>query len=260
MSEKMNDKIGYFLLANTKETPKTALIAGQKIRNESDGPPYMIVDKEIQSLILATQSWLGRLWRARVVKLGDMSGLIKNVHYWRASEIELIEELPVGLLFGENGDKIVPLLEQISTITLTDADRLQNAEISSAEVAYAHGWEIWNKGLEHPRKHKYSDGMTIGSPSNHDKQMSPINYGFSLIHSLIWKHAGEIEGEAAFVEYIEYDQTERELNPRWQAACTAFMCKAMATGMSRHLSAEEKAALTQPWQSVFGKNDTSVNK
>ena len=253
----MNEKTGYCWLSNRQGTTETPLPleAGRKISNENDGPPYMIVDKEIRSIILTANSWPGRLWRARVVKLGDMSGLIANVHYWRANEIELIEELPVGLLFGENGDEIVPLLEQIGELTFTDVNRMyaRNAEISGAKAAYARAWECWNKSLEHPRKHEYGEGMTFASPGNRDKEMSPINHGFLLIHDLIWKHADEIEGEGAFVEYIEYDETERELNPRWNAVCNAFLCKAMALGMQRHLSAEEKAALTRPWQAVFGK-------
>ncbi|MCL1791664.1 MAG: hypothetical protein FWG40_10040 [Peptococcaceae bacterium] len=228
--------------------------SGLRIKNADEGPPWMVVNKEIQTVIVASGEWPGSLWLARVIKLGDMSGLIANPRYWRASEIELLEEVPIGMLFGYQGERVVPLLNQIMTLTSSEVDELQanSMENSDAEDAYAHAWSCWNENLMNPRSHIYDDGMILASPGNHDKEMSPINYGFSLIHSLVWQRAREIEGEEAFIEYIEYGETEISLNQRWNSACAAFLYEAMALSMSQYLSADECSTLTKAWSAVFG--------
>lgn len=255
--------IGYWF---TKQSAISALktgrslTAGLRIKNPNNKPPWMIVDKEIQSIIVTADSWPGSLWRARVIKLGDMSGLIANPGYWRATEIELIEELPAGTLFGDQGDRIISLLNQIMTLTSSEVDELyaNRAENSCAEAAYAHAWKYWNDNQKHPRSHAYGDGMILASPHKCDKEMSPINHGFLLISALIWQKARELEGQEAFIEFIEYGETELELNPRWTAACTAFIHKAMGLSMSQYLSAAEIESLMQSWLSVFGREEKAT--
>ena len=254
---------GYWLASQSTlsdletETPHS-LTVGQKIKVKDSKPPWIIVCKTIPAIIVTSNSWPCSLWRANVTKLGDMSNLVADPGYWRAGEIELIEELPVATLFGANGDKIIPLLNQITTLTLLEVYKLyeNKGENSCAEATYAHGWHLWNKGLEHPRSHTYESGSTLRSPSRHDKEESPTNYGFSLIYALFWQQARKLEGDAAFVEYIEYDQTELELTPHWSAACTAFLHKAMALSMAEHLSDGEYSDLVRLWVSVFGLSST----
>ena len=215
----------------------------------------MIVDKQIESLIVTASQWPGSLWRARIVKQGDMSGLIANPSYWRACEIEIIEELPIGMLFGPYGEGIPPLLSQITTLTLSEVDKLHvnMAENSDAEAAWVRAWNFWNENLEYPRQHKYDcdEGMTLASPGNHDHEMSPVNRGFSLISDLIWQRARKVEGQNAFIEFIEFGEVELKLSPRWNAACKAFLQAAMALGMSQYFSNMETIALTRAWSSVF---------
>jgi len=245
--------IGYWF---TDQAKASGLKAGQRIKNANAGPPYMVVCEQIKSVIVTGESWPGSLWRARVVILGDMSNTIPNVWYRRASEIELIEELPVGMLFGAHGGEIVPLLNQIMVLSSPDVDALHanSAEKPAAEAAYARAWRCWNESLKFPRQHTYDNALVVGSPSMHDREKSPTNYGFSLISGLVRKRARELDGDEAFVEVedvYEEDEVEIVLNPRWNAACCAFMYKAMALSMSQYISPADFAVLTQAWSSVF---------
>ena len=249
-------RIGYWFANQSKTVaPEIGqfLTAGLRIKNAKNGPLWMVVNQEILSIIVTSNSWPGSLWQARVTKLGDMSGLVANPGYWRAREIELIEELPVGMLFGAYGDKIVLLLNQIITLTSSEVDGLyvNRAKDPCAKAAYVHAWNCWNEKLKHPRSLTCDDGMTLASPGNHDKEESPINHGFCLIDSLIWQKAREVDGQEAFVEFIEYGETEIELNQRWDAACAAFLYKAMELAMSQYLSETERTALTHSWSSVL---------
>jgi len=256
------EHIGYWFAGQSEISDPKTRQSFPRIKNADNTPPYMIVNKKIQSVIVTASIWPGYLWRVRVVKLGDMSGLIANPGYWRATEIELIEELPVGMLFGAEGDRIVPLLGQIMTLASSEADALYTNRVknSCAEAAYTHAWRCWNENQKYPRSHTHDDGMTLASPGNHDKETSPINYGFSLIHDLVWQRAREVEGQKAFIEVVEYGETELELNQRWSAVSAAFLYKAMALSMSQYLSDIECEALTRLWASVFGHEEMSCSK
>jgi len=253
MFNKKEKYIGYWFAGNSSNFE---LKTGQKIKNAKAGPPYMVVDEQIETVLVTEESWPGSLWRAQVIKLGDMSNTVPNIWYRRAREIELIEELPIGMLFGVNGDKIASLLNQIIVLDSLTVDALHanSADKSATEAAYARAWEHWNINLKHPRSHTYDNGLTLGSPSRHDKQMSPTNYGFSLISGLTNKRARELDGDAAFVEDDYYGEIELVLNPRWNAACRAFMYKAMALSMAQYLAHADVEILAQSWTSVFGKD------
>jgi len=244
---------GYWL-ADELKTSK--LEAGQRIKNTNNGPPYMVVCEQMESLIPTGEFWPNRLWRVCVIKLGDMSNTVPNVWYRRANEIELIEEIPVGMLFGPHGERILPLFSQVMELTSTEVNALHanNTSHSAAQAAYTSAWRHWNKNLKHPRSHTYEQeqGMTIASPPGSDRKNSPINYGFSLINDLVWRRARELDGENAFIKYIEDGQTEIELNEHWRTTSSAFLHKAMELSMAQYLSSIECEALTQLWSSVFG--------
>ena len=50
---------------------------GRQVRLARLQPPWLVVDQTIATLIVSS-GWPGRLWRARVTELGDMSGLVAN--------------------------------------------------------------------------------------------------------------------------------------------------------------------------------------
>ena len=250
MSNYVEPFVGYW---HDGKLEVSGLKVGQKIRNKKEGPPYMVVHEQIQSVYVSAESWPGRLWRVRVTELGDMSNTMTNIYYMRAVEIELIEELPIAMLFGEQGDKIVPLLNQITVLESLTVDKFYESHIekSITEAAYGRAWEHWNENLKYPRAHTYNSGNTIASPSRYDQKKSPINGGFYLISDLIRKRARELDGDEAFVEDVYYGEVELVLNPRWGAACDAFLYQAMALSMKSELSHADFSVLTQAWRIVF---------
>lgn len=218
---------------------------GHIVANAVDGPPWLVIDRSILSVIVTGSKWPGRLWRARVVLMGDMSELVAEPGYWRASKIELIEELPLAALFGPNGARIFPLFSQIMALSAVQAERLQAAQAGDAKAA----WKRWSQGLRFPRTHHYGcdEGMTLASPGNRDREMSPANYAFSLIYDLIRQRAAEVEGRQAFIDVVENGETETILSQKWHGACEAYLQAAMAFSMSSLLSADEYAALLRAW-------------
>lgn len=111
---------------------------GRQVRLARLQPPWLVVDQTIATLIVSS-GWPGRLWRARVTELGDMSGLVANPGYWRAAAMELLEELPLSVLFGAHGERVVALLEQIQALSRTQAECLAANLDPDAGHAYGQG-------------------------------------------------------------------------------------------------------------------------
>lgn len=229
-----------------------ALMPGMRLKNARSGPPWRVIDRQLSSTIVTAKSWPGRLWRARVIKMGDMSGLVAEPGYWRASEIELLEELPVGMLFGSHGDEIVALLEQISRLTPVQAAQLQAGLPEDAHRIWLRAWANWNSRLPFSRpEDNDDDSLTLGWPGHHDKNLSPVGRGFMLMYDAIWQRARETEGASAFEQYTEAGEAEEKMTPKWSAAAHALAYRAMAVAECEHLSGEEYARLSESWSAVF---------
>lgn len=186
-----------------------------------------------------------------------MSGLIDNPGYWRASAIRLLEPLPLAMLFGDYGQDIVILLQQISAVTAEQTEQLQNNLSADADSAWTKAWVLWNSQLAFPRQHRYDDkdGMTLSAMGRDDDESSPVNGGFHLIAELLELQAKKQEGSDAVIQIIEDGETEEALTPKWRAARKAFLHAAMAFAMREQLSNDEYAALTAAWSSVFNNVD-----
>ena len=117
---------------------------GRQVRLARLQPPWLVVDQTIATLIVSS-GWPGRLWRARVTELGDMSGLVANPGYWRAAAMELLEELPLSVLFGAHGERVVALLEQIQALSRTQAECLAANLDPDAGHAYGRAWLRWSE-------------------------------------------------------------------------------------------------------------------
>ncbi|CAI9397811.1 hypothetical protein [Citrobacter sp. T1.2D-1] len=229
------------------------LIVGNKIKNAHRGPPWMVVDQTISSVIVTARHWPGRLWRVRVIRMGDMSGLVANPGYWRASKIELIEALSCGVLFGMAGEAIVTLLQDIKCIDTERAALLQTNLPADAQQLWQLAWKNWNRRLPSPRT-EYDDEneeLTLGWPGRDDKEVSPVGRGFMLVQELFRQHVRETQGSAAFIRVEEDGETEEYLTPLWSAAIRALLFRMMALAEREYLSPSEFAQLSQSWNAVF---------
>ena len=199
---------------------------GAVVKRVKAEPPWLIVDQGLGSVIVTGRHWPGQLWKARVKTLGDMSGLVAQPGYWRASSIELIEEIPVSALFGPHGDAIVNLLTQISALSPKQAEALQSNAAPRAWEAYSKAWTHWSETRKHPRSGSSESWRgVLAAPHRNDKKKSPINGGFVLISDLVRRRAQALEGYDAFtVESDDDGELEEVLTPKWSGASAASDC------------------------------------
>lgn len=233
---------------------------GERVNLAHAAPPWLVVDQSLSSISIGSH-WPGRLWRVQVKKLGDMSGLVAEPGYWRATAIELLEEMPLSALFGSNGVAVVNLLTQIRTLSRAQAEDLSKNVHENASAAYNRAWIRWSETRKHPRQTQDEDDWrgVLAAPSRHDKERSPINSGFLLVHSLMSQRALELDGDNAFT-LVEVDgSTEQILTPVWQNACDSFLFAAMALGAPEYVSAADSLELTRAWGSVYRSGSESGN-
>ena len=152
---------------------------GRQVRLARLQPPWLVVDQTIATLIVSS-GWPGRLWRARVTELGDMSGLVANPGYWRAAAMELLEELPLSVLFGAHGERVVALLEQIQALSRTQAECLAANLDPDAGHAYGRAWLRWSEAQGQQRSTPADDWEgTLAAPARRtNRPFIPVSCWF----------------------------------------------------------------------------------
>lgn len=222
---------------------------GDRVRRDRAAPPWIVVDEQIASITIGSR-WPGRLWRVRVVELGDMSGLVANPGYWRAREIALLEPLPLATLFGPHGHAVMALLARVATLTLAQAEALDAARHPDAEAAYSRAWDRWINPEPATPPEDWSGTLARAGGPGHAR--SPVHWGFSLLHGLLWKRAEALSGAAAVTRIEEDGEVEEQLAPPWSGACSALLHAAMAQGAPEVVAAADVAVLMQAGTRVFG--------
>jgi len=218
-------------------------------------PPWIVVDQSLDSIVIGSR-WPGKLWRVRVEKQGDMSDLVAQPGYWRASAIELLEELPLSVLFGPKGEAVLEIIAQISTLLRTDAQALADNLPDDAWMAYSRSWMRWSQEDGEPAAEDEGDWRgALAATRRGDKARSPVDSGFLLIHSQLRQRAEQLDGGNAFTLIEEDGETEQVLKPMWQAACDALLFAAMARAAPQYVSDDDTIALLYAWTRVF--NDAS---
>lgn len=214
-------------------------------------PPWIVVDQSLDSIVIGSR-WPGRLWRVRVEKLGDMSDLVAEPGYWRASAIELVEELPLSALFGAKGEKVLEISARIDTLSRGEAQALADNLPENAWKAYSRAWMRWSRQDGEATSADEDDWRgTLAASRRGDKARSPLHSGFLLIHSQLRRRAEELDGRNAFVLVEEDGETEQILNPLWQGACDALLFAAMARAAPQYVAEEDALTLTQAWARAF---------
>lgn len=239
---------GYWF--ETEEENPPLLRKGSHVQYPAGKKGCIVLYQQIHSILLT--SWPGKLWRARVVTLGDMSGLIANPGYWRAQEIELLEELPLASLFGEHGQGVVQLLNQAQQLTLAQAIALGMEADEEAQAAYARAWRRWALATNYYPSIVESKTWhgTLAAASERGKSDSPVHSGFVLLYSLIKKKARALQGDEAFIVEVDPDdgETETYFTPLWYNASDAFLHAAMALSAPQYIEDEDFPVLTRAWR------------
>lgn len=225
---------------------------GNEVKLAVAAPPWIIVERSLSTVIVGSH-WPGQLWRVRVKALGDMSGLVAQPGYWRATALELVEEIPGAALFGPRGDSVVDLLAQIRTLSPEQAEALALNSAPNAWNAYSRAWIRWSETGEFPRRAAFDEDWqgVLAAPSKPGAEQSPVNSGFKVISTLLWQRARSLEGSDAFRLVFDDDNTEEALTSKWQGAHDAFLQAAMALGAPAYVGADDAAILTRAWRRVF---------
>lgn len=223
---------------------------GSLVRLAAAAPPWMVVDQTLASITVGSR-WPGELWRVHVKELGDMSGLVAQPGYWRASAIELLQALPLSQLFGPHGDAILTILDAIGQLSRAQVQALADNADAGAPDAYGRAWMRWlQAGGEHRSTQPSEWHGTLAASRRGDKERSPIHSGFLLIHAQLRKRAQAVDGDDAF-ELIEDDgDIEQVLAPLWQQACDALLFTAMAQGAPQYVHEADAPVLNRAWHAA----------
>ncbi|WP_232625668.1 hypothetical protein [Achromobacter deleyi] len=235
---------------------------GSHVRLAHAEPPWIVVDQSIASLTLG-RHWPGRLWRARVTQLGDMSGLVAQPGYWRAAAIELLQPLPLALLFGPHGEGVLDILERIPGLSREQAQALGAGLPADGWDRYGRAWERWSADEDGREILPPDAAANASSPSEWHGVLSasrrrggahsPIHAGFMQVHKLLRQRAEAVDGEAAFIREVDEDgEIDESLASPWDRASDALLFAAMARGAPQYLSADDVEVLARPWRGVFG--------
>lgn len=222
---------GYVFVADVDEGPMRFAAAGRTISNEDGGPPWIVVDQSIESIVVA--KWPGKLWRVSVLqKAAEQPAAYAK--YTRAVAVEVIAEEPVSRLFGAHGDAVCRILERAQTITLDDVALLESAVSDEARAAYSRAWNRWLGD-----SHDHTATLAAG------ESRSPIGAGFTVLHQRIVDCARTLTNGAALTTS---DDDELLLAPDWWAAGEACLHAAMAQGAPELLSPGDAELLTAAWK------------
>jgi hypothetical protein len=252
---------GYWIDPDGRNAAGGTSNTGPLIRNElfemgivqraEETPPWLIVDKNICTVIVT--GWPVRLWRANVLALGDMSNLIPNCGYLRATKIQLLEQVPAHQLFGARGTFFAAILDFVQTIECEDALALMNHErfqatIAAANSGYASAWKAWACQCDPKNEADFVDADwrgTLAAPQFGRNFQSPVHGGFLLLHSEIRRRAKSLQGEAAFISSVDPDDGELNVSlaAHWSACFDALLCQAMALCAPMLLTFEQSQSM-----------------
>jgi hypothetical protein len=224
---------GFVFVADADDGPMRFAAAGRTIGNADGGPPWIVVDQAIESIVVA--KWPGKLWRVSVLKAASEQPAA-YAKYRRAVAVEVVGEEPVWRLFGAYGEAVCRIIERARTITLDDIARLENAVRDEAREAYS---RAWNRFLGDAHDHT----VTLAAGDFR----SPVGAGFTVLHNVIVERARTLTNGAALT--VD-DDDDVVLANNWSAASDAFLHAAMAQGAPELMSPADTELLTAAWKRV----------
>lgn len=218
---------------------------GTIVRNPDDRPPFIVVDRIIETIVVAR--WPGRLWRVEVAETAVEQ--VIGSGYTRAIAVGVIEELPSWQLFGPRGRLVASIIDAVGVLDVADVALLGDSAGPDAERAYSAAWSRWESGTRVDGD--ASVGGVEGNPFRRRNRrcVSPIGYGFDVLCSAMDAKARELVGNEAFK--IEEDGTPA-FTAFWSAGCSALLFAAMAEGAPDLCSTDDRTSLMAAWRRLAG--------
>lgn len=246
---------GYIYCSDLDVKPPDVLFEhaqkGDVIGSGIDKPPYIVLDFNLSKVIIR---WPGRLWHAQSVTLATDQPRL-GWHYIRATSVRVIKELPVSLLFGDNGQAVVEILNRAhQDLDIVHKNTLRTLKIPFKEHAKIYSAVInrWlqtkQEALYHAGKdHRYTLGIVT------EQANSPVGMALSVVYDIVRKRAQILEPDTALVSDGDEEDPEMILHPDWSAVSEMFLNAVMAVGAPMQLiTPEEKITLYEPYKELFG--------
>lgn len=239
---------GLVFVSDADDGPMRSAKVGATIRNADGGPPWIVVDHSVESVIVT--KWPGRLWKVEILEAAREQPHA-GVNYTRAVSVRVIGEMAVSELFGPYGSGVCAVIERARALTTDDLAVLGASGHPLARAAYSRGWRKWLGSGEPEPGHSSEDHADTLAVSGGVR--SPIHSGFTVLHSVLAERARRLVGDAAFVVDDEGNQA---FTPVWASAADALLHAAMALGAPELLAPADREALTQAWRKRYGEEAT----
>lgn len=122
---------GFVYVSVVDSTAMAKAEAGRTVRIPGRGPPWIAVDHELSSVVVAR--WPGRLWAVEIVDAvtaqDGAGGLRADAGYTRAAAVKILHAVPVAALFGAHGAEVCAVIEAAAKLDLAGAERLAEMRV-----------------------------------------------------------------------------------------------------------------------------------
>jgi hypothetical protein len=236
--------VGFVYVGKGDSSLMTAAAPGTRIGSAVDKPPWIVVDHEPQSIVMA--KWPGRLWKVRVVHRAAQQPLA-YASYTRATAVDVLEEVPLAVLFEHNAEAVVEFLNSISQLTVEKVAALAESPDDEAARVHNAAWDRWLASADPAspsvgQEHAGTIAMGAKAPG------SPVGRAPSVLYSQLIKRAQEIAGDAAFA----VEEEEQYFRHPWSQAATCLQHSLFAIGVAEHLlSTSERAVLRRAYEKAM---------
>lgn len=242
----MNNKIkkqyciGY-LSPDIDDTYFEKVKPGDILIKKEQEPPYWVINKYLDSLIVSY--WPLKLYKVEVLDEKELYCIELNKkwgsnRYLHSFKISILEELSPFTLFqiqSQDNDKFSQLIDLAKNITLEQVDQLNVFSFINMEQLCEKVWDKW---------------LGLSFEKTDRKLCSPIGYGLSLIDSLCYSRAQQLEGTNC---YSIDEDGEIEIKPKWITVMHYLQCAAISYESYNILTKDEKLYLRNPIQNILNK-------
>ena len=198
---------GFVYVSDAESGPMSSAAAGVRVGNFDDRPPWIVVDHDLATPILA--KWPGRLWQVRILQRVPQQPQTYAA-YTRATAVEVIQELPLAALFEHDGAAVVDFLCSIRNLSAEARMTLSESRDEDAARVHCEVWDRWISQVDPESPFLGGDHggiIAVGAKS----PRSPVGNATSVLHSEVRRRARAIDGDRAFVVHEE----EESLDPHW---------------------------------------------
>lgn len=241
---------GLVYVSDEETGPMRSASAGSVVSIPGRGPPWIVVDHEPASVILAR--WPGRLWRVKVLEAATErdqrhvgGSPLPHARYTRCISVAVEAEEDAAVLFGVHGASVVRILDAASRLTRPDADALARSRHPGAPVAHDRAWRAWLR--QQSMADEYDRSLDGALSLGRERWRSPINEGFSVLYDAVFNRAEAVDGDAA----TQVEDDEVLLIDPWDGAARVLGDAALALGAPELMNDRDRACLLSGWLAVF---------